>query len=58
MSSQKIAFLIPSLNAGGMERVMSEIIKYISKKKYTECHLVLYGRTRKIFYDLPNNVKI
>ncbi|MDD4729003.1 MAG: glycosyltransferase [Dysgonamonadaceae bacterium] len=57
-SLEVFTFIIPSLESGGMERVMSEIIKYISKKKHTECHLVLYGRTRKIFYDLPNNVKI
>ncbi len=56
---KKIAFVIPSLSAGGMERVMSEIIKYISNThQEIECHLVLYGKTRDIFYDVPQNVKI
>lgn len=54
---KKIAFLIPSLQGGGMERVMSEIIKYItSNHKDVECHLVLYGKNREISYEVPDSV--
>lgn len=57
--SKRIAFLIPTLQGGGMERVMSEIIKYISiNHPVTECHLALYGKIREMFYDVPNNVTI
>lgn len=55
---KKIAFVIPSLSAGGMERVMSEIINYIAKNKNCECHLILYGKSREIFYEIPQNTVI
>ena len=49
---------IPSLHAGGMERVMSEILDEFSKDETLELHLILYGITREIFYKIPENVKI
>lgn len=55
---KKIGLLIPSLQAGGMERVMSTLIWYFSKKTQVDLHLILYGKTREIFYDLPLNVHI
>jgi GalNAc-alpha-(1->4)-GalNAc-alpha-(1->3)-diNAcBac-PP-undecaprenol alpha-1,4-N-acetyl-D-galactosaminyltransferase len=55
---KKIAFVIPSLSPGGMERVMSEIINYIAKNKKCECHLILYGKSREIFYEIPKNAMI
>jgi len=58
MAIKKIGLVIPSLQAGGMERVMSELIREFSKDKSLELHLVLYGITREIFYDVPQNVKI
>lgn len=56
----KIAFLIPSLtNSGGMERVMTQIITYISQNKSDELHLIMYGNcSGKIFFKLPDNVQI
>jgi len=57
-SKEIFVFIIPSLESGGMERVMCEIVKYISNILNTECHLVLYGKTRKVFYDLPKNVQV
>ncbi|OJV37858.1 MAG: hypothetical protein BGO33_07920 [Bacteroidia bacterium 43-41] len=56
--SKKIVFLIPTLQLGGMERVMSELVNYFSKKSYVEVHLVLYGKRREVFYDLSDNIKI
>jgi len=46
---------IPSLQAGGMERVMSELAVYFAKDKNIELHLILYGITREIFYTVPHN---
>jgi len=55
---KKIAFVIPSLAGGGMERVMSHLISYIATKKKCESHLILYGKTREIFYDIPEQIFI
>jgi GalNAc-alpha-(1->4)-GalNAc-alpha-(1->3)-diNAcBac-PP-undecaprenol alpha-1,4-N-acetyl-D-galactosaminyltransferase len=57
-SKRRICFIIPSLQAGGMERVMSELINYTSKNTEFEVNLVLYGSTREIFYPIPKNIKI
>jgi len=54
----KIAFLIPSLNPGGMERVMSEIIDYFNSKTNLELYLVLFGLNREVFYEIPSSVVI
>lgn len=58
MAIKKIGLVIPSLQAGGMERVMSELIREFSKDNSIELHLILYGITREIFYEVPQNVKI
>jgi GalNAc-alpha-(1->4)-GalNAc-alpha-(1->3)-diNAcBac-PP-undecaprenol alpha-1,4-N-acetyl-D-galactosaminyltransferase len=55
---KKICLVIPSLHPGGMERVMSELVWYFSKKENIEVHLVLYGIKREIFYNLPTNIYI
>ncbi len=49
---------MPSLHAGGMERVMSELAVYFSTKSNIELHLILYGIKRDIFYQLPQNITI
>ena len=53
-----ICLVIPSLQAGGMERVMSELAGYFSEKDNIETHLVLYGITREIFYPIPDSIII
>jgi GalNAc-alpha-(1->4)-GalNAc-alpha-(1->3)-diNAcBac-PP-undecaprenol alpha-1,4-N-acetyl-D-galactosaminyltransferase len=55
---KKLCFIIPSLQAGGMERVMTELIGYFSTKSDIEMHLLLYGITREIFYKVPENIII
>ena len=55
---KKIVLVIPSLHAGGMERVMSELVAYFSKKSNIELHLILYGIKRDIFYQLPKNITL
>jgi GalNAc-alpha-(1->4)-GalNAc-alpha-(1->3)-diNAcBac-PP-undecaprenol alpha-1,4-N-acetyl-D-galactosaminyltransferase len=58
MVEKKICLVIQSLQAGGMERVMSELTGYFAIKKDTELHLILYGITREIFYPLPDTINI
>ena len=55
---KKIAFVIPSLQTGGMERVMSELLKQFHINYDLELHLVLYGKTRGVFYKVPDSVII
>ena len=52
----KICLAIPSLGTGGMERVMSEIAWNFSKRENVELHLLMFGRERDIFYDVPENM--
>jgi|LSQX01.1.fsa_nt_gb glycosyltransferase involved in cell wall biosynthesis len=54
----KICLIIPSLQAGGMERVMSELASYFATRQNAEVHLVLYGITREIFYQIPPEVYV
>lgn len=58
ISRGKVCLVIPSLQAGGMERVMSELVTYFCKDDSIEVHLVLYGIKREIFYNIPENVTI
>lgn len=55
---KRICLVIPSLQPGGMERVMSELAQYFCGKATYEVHLILYGLTREIFYQVPNTLII
>ena len=55
---KKICLVIPSLQAGGMERVMSELVEYFAKKEEVDLHLVMYGRKPVVFYKLPQNITV
>ena len=48
--------VIPSLQAGGMERVMSELAGHFCRKRDIEVHMILYGRSLEIFYPIPENL--
>lgn len=54
----KLLFIIPSLQSGGMERVMSQLLNEIAKNNNLELHLILYGIRREIFYDIPESIII
>lgn len=41
-----------------MERVMSELVKFFGSNLAHEVHLILYGLTREIFYQVPQNIII
>lgn len=53
---EKLCLVIPSLQAGGMERVMSELLSYFATKENLEIHLLLYGITREQFYKIPASI--
>lgn len=53
-----LCLLIPSLQLGGMERVMTELAGYFCKKDNIDVHLVLYGRSIKLFYEVPKEIII
>jgi glycosyltransferase involved in cell wall biosynthesis len=55
---KKLCLVIPSLQVGGMERVMSELAMYFCRKDDLEVHLILYGRKPEAFYSIPNNLTI
>lgn len=57
MDIKKICLLIPSLSAGGAERVMSVLANEFSKQENIQVHLVVYVKP-DIFYDLSENVII
>ena len=58
MKTKKICFIIHSLHAGGMERVMSELVNYFALRNIYEVHLILYGVKREFFYEVPNSIII
>lgn len=52
-------FIIPSLQSGGMERVMATLLFHFTRQHpKVNLHLVLYGRKRDVFYDVPGSIKI
>jgi glycosyltransferase involved in cell wall biosynthesis len=56
MEELKICLVIPSLQAGGMERVMSELLWHFSEKEKLEVNLILYGKTREVFFKIPEHI--
>jgi glycosyltransferase involved in cell wall biosynthesis len=58
MRNNKLCLVIPSLQAGGMERAMSELAVYFAAKGTMSVHIILYGITREIFYDIPDTITI
>jgi glycosyltransferase involved in cell wall biosynthesis len=56
MERTKICLVIPSLQAGGMERVMSELLWHFSQKEELEVHLILYGISRQVFFEIPRSI--
>jgi glycosyltransferase involved in cell wall biosynthesis len=55
-NKKRIALLIPSLQAGGMERVMSELANHFVRKADCEVYLILYGLKRDIFYSIADEI--
>jgi glycosyltransferase involved in cell wall biosynthesis len=55
---KKICLVVHSLQAGGMERVMSELAAHFATQSDLNVHVVLYGINREIFYKLPQNLTV
>jgi GalNAc-alpha-(1->4)-GalNAc-alpha-(1->3)-diNAcBac-PP-undecaprenol alpha-1,4-N-acetyl-D-galactosaminyltransferase len=58
MSEQRktLCLVIPSLQPGGMERVMAELANYFVSDQHLEVHLVLYGIKRDVFYTIDERI--
>lgn len=54
----KICLIIPSLQSGGMERVMSELACYFADIKDVKVYLIIYGKNRSIFFSVSSKIKI
>jgi GalNAc-alpha-(1->4)-GalNAc-alpha-(1->3)-diNAcBac-PP-undecaprenol alpha-1,4-N-acetyl-D-galactosaminyltransferase len=55
---KKISLIVPDLNKGGMERVMSELANYFSNKPSVEVTLILLTNRSEIFYKIPADIKV
>lgn len=53
-----IAFLLPSLATGGMERVVSELANYLAVFPTVKPIVVLYGKAVRVHYELHKRVKV
>ena len=58
MPKKDLCFVIHSLQAGGMERVMSELLHFFAANDNYNIHLVLYGIKRDVFYEIPSNINM
>ena len=58
MENKSVCFVIHSLQAGGMERVMSELVNYFAGTKKYHVHLILYGIEREVFYEVRDDIVI
>lgn len=56
--NKTLCFIIHSLSPGGKERVMSELVNYLSKKPNLDLHLVLFGHKRELFFSISEKVEI
>jgi GalNAc-alpha-(1->4)-GalNAc-alpha-(1->3)-diNAcBac-PP-undecaprenol alpha-1,4-N-acetyl-D-galactosaminyltransferase len=57
MTIKRLCLVIPSLSAGGMERVMSELAIYFSGISNLDVHLIILGKGKR-FYDIPTSVTV
>jgi len=54
---KKIMFIVPSMRGGGSERVMSILLKYLSREKF-DIILVLLKKEGRYLDDLPKDIVI
>jgi GalNAc-alpha-(1->4)-GalNAc-alpha-(1->3)-diNAcBac-PP-undecaprenol alpha-1,4-N-acetyl-D-galactosaminyltransferase len=55
---KRICMVIPSFDAGGVERAVAELAGYMSMIDGLEIHLLLYGIMPKVLHPLSGNVKV
>lgn len=54
----RICCVIPSLQPGGMERVMSVLANGFTFYSNSEVHLILYGSKRSVFYHIEPSIHV
>lgn len=54
----KICLAIPSLQSGGMERVMSVLANNFAKREGVEVHLLMFGKDCSVFYQISDRIVI
>lgn len=52
---RKVCLVVPSLKAGGMERVMSTFANFLAEKPFIETHIVLMGSS-PVFYEISERI--
>jgi glycosyltransferase involved in cell wall biosynthesis len=57
-SRTKILFLIPSLAAGGAERVIANLVRYLDKSKFEVVLAVISLRSEVFLKDIPPDVEV
>jgi GalNAc-alpha-(1->4)-GalNAc-alpha-(1->3)-diNAcBac-PP-undecaprenol alpha-1,4-N-acetyl-D-galactosaminyltransferase len=57
LKPKKLCFVIPSLNVGGMERVMIEIANHANQSSEYDVHLIKLTKGKN-FYELPDGIKL
>jgi len=55
---KRLCLIVPDLNKGGMERVMSELAIYFSTKANTEVSFVLLTNRSDIFFKIPEKISV
>ncbi|MBK6963940.1 MAG: glycosyltransferase [Bacteroidales bacterium] len=58
MTRKKLCLLISTLGPGGMQKAMTVLARYFSEKEDVEVHLVLYGISKEIFFELPSDIRV
>lgn len=56
MKMIKICLAIPSLQSGGMERVMSVLANNFANREGVEVHLLMFGKDCTIFYPISDSI--
>lgn len=53
----KILFVLPTVNGGGAERVVLNLLRYLDRKKY-DLTLFLFKREGVYWSEIPNDIKV
>jgi glycosyltransferase involved in cell wall biosynthesis len=56
MNKKKLCLLISTLGPGGMQKAMSLLASYFSEVIHREVHIILYGSSKEIFFEIPETI--
>lgn len=57
-NTKTICLILPTLQAGGMERVMAQLANYFVSIQYITVHLILFNGNSKLFYNVDSKVNV